>query len=74
MGIGALGWALQSDSPPIPTAKQRDPLGAHSLIIEMRDTGQCSVEATYRVIDNLEFFEDFMRDVLQPAGDCLGFD
>ena len=51
-----------------------------SLIIDLRDTGQCSVEATYRVIDHilatldLEALDDLMRDVLQPAGDCLGYD
>ena len=46
-----------------------------SLIIDLRDTGQCSVEATYRIINDLEsFFEDLVHDVLIPAGDCLGFD
>ena len=45
------------------------------MIIDLRDTGQCSVEATYRIINDLEsFFEDLVHDVLIPAGDCLGFD
>jgi len=48
--------------------------GCATFIIQLRDTGQCSVEATYRIIDDIEIFEDFVRDVLLPAGDCLGFD
>ena len=44
-----------------------------SIIIEMRDL-ECSVEAAYRIIDDIESFEDLMRDELQPAGDCLGYD
>ena len=44
---------------------------------------QCSVEATYRLIDlyddidndeRAEALAPFMRDVLRPAGDCLGYD
>jgi len=48
------------------------------LLIGRRDTGQCSVEATYRIIDHLkdadsvtdrlEALNDLERDVLQPAG------
>ena len=51
------------------------------MIIDLRDTGQCSVEATYRIIDDLETirassfaFGALMRDVFHPAGDCLGYD
>jgi len=51
-------------------------------LILSRDSDQCSVEATYRIIDHLDGIDgdergeaggDFMRDVLQPAGDCLRF-
>jgi len=49
-------------------------------IISLRDNEQCSVEATYRIIDliveNDESFEalnGLMRVVLHPAGDCLGY-
>ena len=51
-----------------------------ALVLGIRDTAECSVEATYRVIDHilatldLEALDDLMRDVLQPAGDCLGYD
>ena len=49
--------------------------GCATLIIELRDAGQCSVEATYRIIDgDSESFEDLVKDVLIPAGDCLGLD
>ena len=49
--------------------------GCATFIIDLRDTGQCSVEATYRIINDLEsFFEDLVHDVLIPAGDCRGFD
>ena len=54
------------------------------FIISQRDTYQCSVEASYRLIDRLDgidsgderpaAFDKLMRDVLQPAGDCLGYD
>jgi len=54
------------------------------LLIGRRDTDQCSVEATYRIIDHLaaadsvterlEAFNDLVNDVLIPAGDCLGLD
>jgi len=52
-------------------------------LIEIRDTLECSVESTYRIIDLIPdsfgagealSFDDLMRDVLQPAGDCLGYD
>lgn len=44
-----------------------------SSLIAMRDI-ECSVEATYRIIDDIESFDDLMRDELHPAGDCLGYD
>ena len=54
------------------------------LITSYRDTAQCSVEASYRLIDQPDDIDDgddrpaardeLMRDVLQPAGDCLGYD
>ena len=44
-----------------------------SFIIELRHTGQCSVEATYRIIDESETFRALVEDVLIPAGDCLGY-
>jgi len=54
------------------------------FIISHRDAFQCSVEATYRVMDQLDGIDsdderpaardELMRDVLQPAGDCLGYD
>ena len=53
------------------------------LIIIRRDTDQCSVEATYMVMDHLDGIDaderpaardELMRNVLQPAGDCLGYD
>jgi len=53
------------------------------LITSTRDTDQCSVEATYRVVDHLDGIVDgdeqitalngLMRNVLQPAGDCLEY-
>ena len=45
-----------------------------SLIIWSRDTAECSVEATYRTIDDHDAFDELMRDVFEPAGDCLGYD
>jgi len=56
-----------------------------TLIIMIRDGGECSVEATYRIIDaitanpddrddRVEAFTDLVKDVLVPAGDCLGLD
>ncbi len=44
------------------------------IVVVLVVRNQCSVEATYRIIDVLVIYEDFVRDVLQPAGDCLGFD
>jgi len=54
------------------------------FLIDLRDTVECSVEATYRLIDHLDgidsgderpaAFDDLLRDVLHPAGDCLGYD
>jgi len=53
-----------------------------AFIISLRDI-QCSVEATYRIIDlyddldndeRQEALTPFMRDVLRPTGDCLGYD
>ena len=53
------------------------------LITSTRDTDQCSVEATYEILDHLdgideedertEAYDELMRDVLQPAGDCLEY-
>jgi len=53
------------------------------LLIEMRDTVECSVEAVYRIIDRLdgvdgidergEALNDLMHDVLQPKADCLEY-
>jgi len=53
------------------------------FIIFSRDTDQCSVEATYAVLDRLAAIDGpdarstaidrLMRNVLQPAGDCLGY-
>ena len=53
------------------------------LMILERDVDQCSVEATYAVVDRLDDLDgderpaataELMRDVLQPRGDCLGYD
>ena len=53
-----------------------------NLIITIRDI-RCSVEATYLIIDVMVGFafdereepvNDLMRGVLQPTGDCLGYD
>ena len=53
-----------------------------NLLISMRDTNECSVEATYRIIDHLENFDtsdereeafNDLADVLHPLGDCLGY-
>ncbi len=46
--------------------------GCATFIIELRDTGQCSVEP-YRIIDDLETFRALVEDVFIPAGDCLGY-
>jgi len=47
----------------------------------IRDDGECSVDAAYRIIDAatakddpVETFTDLLHDVLIPAGDCLGYD
>ena len=45
-----------------------------SSLIAMRDL-ECSVEAIYRTFGLTDkLFDDLMRDELQPAGDCLGYD
>jgi len=48
-----------------------------TTVIFLRDSGKCSVEATYRLIDfgsDIEAFDNLIRDHLHPAGDCLGLD
>ncbi len=45
-----------------------------SVLILIRDSLNCSVEATYRILDldpGGEALTDFVDDVLQPTGDCL---
>jgi len=60
---------------------QAEATGCANLIINIRDGGECSVDAAYRIIDAttakddpLETFTDLLDDVLIPAGDCLGYD
>ena len=52
------------------------------LITSTRDTNQCSVEATYMVLDHIDGLDEverltaidkLMRN-LQPHEDCLGYD
>ena len=65
-----------------------DPFPCASTVIGFRDI-ECSVEATYKILDhmtaqlglrgspnapNAQFLPDFLRDEMNPAGDCLGFD
>lgn len=55
--------------------------GCANLIINIRDGGECSVDAAYRIIDVIqandepvEAVSDLVDNVLIPAGDCLGYD
>jgi len=55
------------------------------LVTFLRDQGNCSLEATYRLVDLFagstpspndtprEAINDLLRDKLHPAGDCLGY-
>jgi len=48
------------------------------VVIYFRDGGQCSVEASYKLVDVYNnarqgAISDLLRDQLHPAGDCLEY-
>ena len=77
------GWSDEAFRDVMAFCQAADSLGScASIVISLRDI-ECSVEATYKVLDhmtitidegNAEFLLDFLRDEMKPAGDCLGFD
>jgi len=69
------GWSDEAFRDVMAYCQAAERVTCAALVLELRDTVECSVEATYRIIDvagdGLEVVNDLMRDVLHPAGDCL---
>ena len=78
------GWSVEAFRDVMAYCQATDEIGSCAQIVtSFRDHGKCSVEATYKVVDHMiakidtndkrqEALNDFIRDQLQPAGDCLG--
>ena len=76
------GWSDEAFRDVVAYCQAADYTACASSVIAFRDTGKCSVEAAYKLVDffvtdiidtSPEAFDNLLRDQLHPAGDCLGF-
>jgi len=74
------GWSEEAFRDLMAYCQEVSGSGCATFIIDLRDIGQCSAEATYRIIDDLKTIRAssfalraLVEGVLQPAGDCLGY-
>ena len=77
------GWSDEAFIAVVTYCEVRSTGGCATWIIDLRDNGQCSVEAAYLLLDEVDKVRGegnrsrsqiaLIADQLQPAGDCLGY-